>query len=196
MEVDLKLFATWQPSKLMQCALWLCGIALAICVVVLLGVHRPESWVIAWFCLVAPMMVAIDLAEKRLPDLLTLPVAVACLISVVVCSAVSRDWSLAFQSVSAMLVLTVVFFLMFIVGKGAFGFGDVKLGLSMGLSLGVFGPLYVAWGTVLSFAYGAIVGIVMVLTGKATRNSGIAFGPYLILGTLSMFFVECLNSGL
>lgn len=171
-----------------QTALWLLGLGVTACVVALLGADRLETWVAAWFCLTSPMMVAIDYAEKRLPDLLTLPTALACLGTALTGSAVTGDWTIVVRSVSSMVLLSLVFFILFVVGKGAFGFGDVKLGLSMGASLGAFSYTFVVWGVFFGFLYGALIGLVLMVCRKATRHTGIAFGPYLIFGTLTMFF--------
>jgi prepilin signal peptidase PulO-like enzyme (type II secretory pathway) len=65
-------------------------------------------------------------------------------------------------------------------GKGM-GMGDVKFSMIMGLVLGwpnVLVAFYVA------FISGAIVSVLMLLTGKAKMKSAVPFGPYLILGTL------------
>ncbi len=65
-------------------------------------------------------------------------------------------------------------------GKGM-GMGDVKLAVFMGLWLGwpkIVVAFYVA------FVVGAVVGGVLMLVKKLKRKSLIAFGPFLILGTL------------
>jgi leader peptidase (prepilin peptidase)/N-methyltransferase len=65
-------------------------------------------------------------------------------------------------------------------GKGM-GWGDVKLGLLLGLVLG--------WPLVLvayffAFLTGASTGVILILLGKKKFKSKIAFGPFLILGMM------------
>lgn len=65
-------------------------------------------------------------------------------------------------------------------GKGM-GFGDAKLAIFMGLFLGwpkIVVAFYVA------FITGALVGLTMILLRKVGRRSQIAFGPFLIIGTI------------
>lgn len=69
-------------------------------------------------------------------------------------------------------------------GKGMGG-GDVKLGAFLGLGLG-FPNAIVA--LVLSFLFGALVSIVLILLGKKHFGQSIAFGPFLVLGSLIALF--------
>ncbi len=67
-------------------------------------------------------------------------------------------------------------------GRGM-GFGDVKLGLFLGLLVGY--PQIVP-AIYLAFLTGAIVGVILMLGHKKTLKSAIAFGPFLIGGTVCM----------
>lgn len=65
--------------------------------------------------------------------------------------------------------------------KRGIGFGDVKLAIFMGLFLGwpkIILAMYLA------FIIGAIVGVIGISFKKISRKSQIAFGPFLILGTI------------
>jgi leader peptidase (prepilin peptidase) / N-methyltransferase len=80
-------------------------------------------------------------------------------------------------------VLTALFFLFLVLatkGRGM-GVGDIKLGFLMGLLLG-FPEILAALFT--AFLTGALVGVILILTGKKGLKSKIAFGPFLILGTV------------
>jgi len=61
------------------------------------------------------------------------------------------------------------------------GFGDVKLAFLMGLVLG-FPKIVVAF--YLAFLTGAFVGVILILLGKAKLKQKIAFGPFLVFGTI------------
>ena len=61
------------------------------------------------------------------------------------------------------------------------GDGDVTLAVLMGVLLGGRDTLV---AMVLAFNLAALVGIVMILGGKASRKSLLPFGPFLIFGTL------------
>ena len=67
-------------------------------------------------------------------------------------------------------------------GKGM-GFGDVKFAFIMGFLLGIgkgFIALYIG------FIVGAIVGVVLMVFGTKKLKSRIAFGPFLVIGLLTM----------
>lgn len=62
-----------------------------------------------------------------------------------------------------------------------FGLGDIYLAPSLGLLLGW--PKILP-GVFLSFAMGAIVGVILILLGKKKLGQYLPFGPFLILGTI------------
>jgi len=87
----------------------------------------------------------------------------------------------------AVLIASGFFFLIWWVSQGRWmGFGDVKLAILMGFLLGVPGVLVALF---LSFFFGAIIGIIlMVFKGKKIKSE-IPFGPFLVVGTfISLFF--------
>lgn len=177
-------FRAAQPSRLAWAGLLAAGLALAS----LVGLLQAGSPALGAFCLFAaltPLLIAVDLAEHRLPDVITLPLAGLCLIAVTTGAVISGDWSMLVRAVLSAAGLTAVFSLLFFLGAGSgFGFGDVKLALSIGLCLGAIAPLAVLIGPFLGFLLAAVVGLVLMLTGRATRSSAIALGPYLLAGTL------------
>lgn len=69
-------------------------------------------------------------------------------------------------------------------GKGM-GFGDVKLAFFMGLILG-FPKIVIALFT--AFLTGALMGVILILLKKKKTKSKIAFGPFLVLGTIIAIF--------
>jgi prepilin signal peptidase PulO-like enzyme (type II secretory pathway) len=65
------------------------------------------------------------------------------------------------------------------------GLGDVKLAFLMGLVLG-FPRIIVA--LYLAFLTGAGLSVIMILLKKKRFGQTIAFGPFLVLGTLAALF--------
>jgi leader peptidase (prepilin peptidase)/N-methyltransferase len=126
----------------------------------------------------------IDLDVHRLPDLLVLPsypIAVGLLL---VPTVVTGHWGWLLRSMSAGLVLFVVYLGLALVspGGGGLGFGDVKLAGLLGLLLGWLG-----WGPVIvsvlaAFIIGGLIALLLLLAQRANRSSHIAFGPSMILG--------------
>ena len=76
--------------------------------------------------------------------------------------------------------------LLFAVTKGkGMGFGDVKLAFTMGFMLGILGGLAALY---IGFITGAVIGIILMLIKMKRLKSKIAFGPFLIIGFLTMTF--------
>jgi len=81
-------------------------------------------------------------------------------------------------------MLPILFLFLLTKGKGM-GFGDVKLSFTMGLLLGVpLGLLAIYIG----FFIGAFIGLILMVVGKKRLKSKIAFGPFLVAGTVIALF--------
>lgn len=65
------------------------------------------------------------------------------------------------------------------------GWGDVWLGALAGGLVGLSGALFMM---TLSFGVGAIVGIVLMLSGEKEMKSQLPFAPYLVIGTIGTLF--------
>jgi leader peptidase (prepilin peptidase)/N-methyltransferase len=76
-------------------------------------------------------------------------------------------------------------FLMFVLGRGAFGFGDVKMSLLMGLVVGF--PAVLVGVFVGVFAAGAWV-VPLLLAGVLSRRDYIAYGPFIAIGAVVAIF--------
>lgn len=84
-------------------------------------------------------------------------------------------------------ILIAGFFLSLIIltkGKGMGG-GDVKLGAIIGLALSFPNALV---ALMLSFISGSIISLFLILLGKKTLKQHIAFGPFLVFGSLVALF--------
>ena len=64
------------------------------------------------------------------------------------------------------------------------GGGDIKLVLAMGVILGLRG---MALALLIAFNVAALIGIVLIATRKRGRRDQIAFGPFLVGGTIVSF---------
>jgi len=77
-----------------------------------------------------------------------------------------------------------------LVSRGGMGAGDLKLMAMIGLFVGLRG---VAVVLLAAFIFGALVGVTMMLSGRATRKSALPFAPYLALATvLEVFWGEAI----
>jgi leader peptidase (prepilin peptidase)/N-methyltransferase len=134
----------------------------------------------AWF---ASLVVgfAIDLDQRLLPDELTLPaIPIALLLDVtgsnpLVGSALPAAVAVAIVVPAAMYLLSVPF------GAGAFGIGDVKLLVGVGLMTGL---LRTVGGLLAGLLVAGLVLAVLLAARRIGRRTYVPFGPFLIFGAL------------
>ncbi|MER5294883.1 A24 family peptidase [Streptomyces pharetrae] len=145
---------------------------------------RPE---LAVWLLVVPvgvLLAVIDVRVRRLPDVLTLPLAGAVpglLGLAALAPGHVGSWTTALLG---SLALGGGYLLLFLINPSGMGFGDVKLALGMGAALGWYGWPAVLLGTFAAFVLGALYGGALVVVRRAGRGTAIAFGPFLLVGTL------------
>jgi leader peptidase (prepilin peptidase)/N-methyltransferase len=92
------------------------------------------------------------------------------------------DYAALIRASIGLAILWALYLIMALAYPGGMGFGDVKLAGVLGLFLG-----YLGWGTFVvgafaAFLLGGIFAIGLVLTRRATRKSGIPFGPWMLAG--------------
>ena len=130
---------------------------------------------------------AIDLDQRLLPDELTLPVIPIALILDVT----GRNPLVGAELVPAIaiaVVLPVGLYLASIpFGAGAFGLGDVKLLVGVGLMTGF---LRTFTGLLSGLLAAGVVLVVLLATRRIGRRTFVPFGPFLIFGALWGIFVR------
>ncbi|MFD5472437.1 prepilin peptidase [Streptomyces sp. NPDC127105] len=143
---------------------------------------RPE--LVVWLLLapVGVLLAVVDFRVRRLPDVLTLPLAGAALALLGPAALVpghAGHWPTALYGA---LALGGGYFVLFLVNPAGMGFGDVKLALGAGAVLGWYGWPVVLLGTFAGFLFGALYGGALVAVRRAGRKTAIAFGPFLVAG--------------
>lgn len=143
---------------------------------------RPELGVWLLAAPVALLLAEVDRAVNRLPDVLTLPMALgtAALLGVAaLLPGAAGSWPRALLGAVA---LAGTYGVLFLIQPNGMGFGDVKLALTLGAALGWYGWDVLVGGAFLGFLAGAVYGTVLVLRGRAGRRTAMAFGPFMVLG--------------
>jgi leader peptidase (prepilin peptidase)/N-methyltransferase len=163
-------------------------VALTSCLAFLGLVARwDEPWELVVLALfIGPLIVllATDLDQRLLPDLLTVPLAFYAA-AVSVPSVVGIDLnpllagkSLGFASAIAAAVLAPLLLAVSDrVFRGALGGGDLKLAISLGLMCGV--TLLLAGFLVASIVFAAVL-VVLLVTRRLTLRTAVPFGPVLV----------------
>ncbi len=150
-------------------------------------------WGIALVLLV--ILFAYDAKWFLLPDSMMWPfIAVSALIASVGVLFAANGSEALLDTALAVLVLSGLYLVLWAVSNGEWvGFGDVKLGLGLGLLLG-------SWQLALLTLFlanliGTLIVLPGLLTGKLSRKAHIPFGPLLIIGfIISLYFGHAIIS--
>jgi leader peptidase (prepilin peptidase) / N-methyltransferase len=143
------------------------------------------SWVLPALLYLAAISIAltiIDLELKRLPNAITLPsypIAAALLTMAAIADGEPERLVRAAVCGAA---LWIFYFILRVINPGGMGYGDVKLAGVLGLYLGFFGWQHAVVGVFLAFIVGGVVGIALMVVGRAGRKTQIPFGPYMLGG--------------
>lgn len=130
-------------------------------------------------------LAAIDADVHRLPNAITLPLVLLELALLAGASAATGDWaSLRRAGLAALVVGGGTLVLAVLVHGRSIGVGDAKLVISLAAVLGWLSWAHVLVGLWLGFVLGGVVALGLLLARRADRGTHLAFGPYLVGGTL------------
>ncbi len=149
------------------------GIFVALAVATLAGVV-PFAAAVALALLVPAGIV--DAHEHRLPDIWLAAALVGLVVTIPVTVALGGSIDVGAVAIGAV-VMCAPIALLHLVSPAAMGFGDVKLSIVSGAALGT-----VDWR--LTLVALTLAGLLGATFGVATQRRTIAFGPFLIVGTL------------
>jgi leader peptidase (prepilin peptidase)/N-methyltransferase len=124
----------------------------------------------------------VDLRVRLLPNAVVLPSYGVVIALLTVAAAWSDAWGSLLRALAGGVALWVFLAFLGVLAPSGMGFGDVKLGGVLGITLGWFGLAYVVVGILVAFVLGGLVSLGLVLTRRATRTTAIPFGPFLVLG--------------
>src|SRR6266508_74974 len=164
---------------------WSVEIMLIVALAALAWARLP-AWIVpayAWWTTIGVALAFIDVAVRRLPDRLTWTAAGGFL--ALAAPAVWHGYGSAWlRAAGSAALLTVVIGLCAWAWPALIKHGDVKYGAAIGGAAG-----WVSWFSLYAAVFtatflGALVGIGLIATGRASRGSHLPFGPFLLTGTL------------
>lgn len=133
------------------------------------------------YVVVLVLLLATDLDQRLMPDILTLP-----MIPLALLFALSGQNPLVGDQIvpaiaAAVIIPAVLYLPSLLFGPGAFGQGDVKLLVTVGL---VSGGYRAVAGVFAGLIVAGVVIVILLITRRVTLKTYIPFGPFLILGAL------------
>lgn len=142
-------------------------------------------WLLAVVLLV--LLAAYDIKWQLLPDIINFAFIAVSVAFIVLKSFIGTAPVDIMSALGAVGILAGLYAFIYVFSKGAWiGFGDVKLGIGLGLLLGDWSLAFLA--LFLANLIGCVVVLPGVLLKRLGSGSRIAFGPLLIVGTLIAFW--------
>lgn len=151
-----------------------------------------EPGLIPWFLVLAAGCIAlaiIDLETKRLPQPITVTLAIASIPGFIVAGLVSGEWPLLRVALSALMWLLVFGIPWYATAGRGVGFGDVKLAPVIGAALGWLGWSVSVVGLAAGLLLGTVVGLGLIVASRAGRKTAVPYGPFMITGAAASVFV-------
>jgi leader peptidase (prepilin peptidase) / N-methyltransferase len=124
----------------------------------------------------------IDVERMILPKKIVYPLTVLVAALLLLAAAETGRWHSYVIGIACAAGWFVVFFAMNLASPRLLGFGDVRLALVLGLSLGWLGFGYVLLGFFAANLIGAVTGITLIATKHMDRQSRIPYGVFLAAG--------------
>lgn len=140
------------------------------------------TWLVAVVALV--ILLVYDLKWFLLPDRVVFPlIAVSAIYASLTVAQADDIGSALFTTAGAIFVLSGIYYGLWLISKGRWiGFGDVKLGIALGLLTGSWQLALLA--LFLANFIGTLIVLPALLTKKMSRSTQVPFGPLLILGAV------------
>ncbi|MEU8784178.1 A24 family peptidase [Streptomyces sp. NPDC048637] len=143
---------------------------------------RPE--LVAWLVMapVAVLLTAVDWRARRLPDALTLPLAVVGVALLGLGGWLTGETGAWRRALLGGLFLGAFYLLLYLVNPRGIGLGDVKLAVGLGIALGWYGWRTLVVGGAAGVLIGALYAAGLLLVRREARKAAMPLGPFMIIG--------------
>lgn len=144
------------------------------------------SWVLIpylGFVLLTAALIVTDLEEFRIVDRLNLPGSALLALALAVSAAFDGSWGSLLRGFGGAAAYFAGASVLFVLVRGrGFGAGDVKLAPQLGLFTAYLGWSVLGWAVFATAMIGGVVALVLIVTGGATRQTELPYGPPMVLG--------------
>jgi leader peptidase (prepilin peptidase)/N-methyltransferase len=161
--------------------------ALTAVLFTLTAVRFGASWTLpAELAFVAALiaLAAVDLERYLLPRAILYPSGALVVIGLLVAAAATDRWGRLGVAALCGLGAFALFFAIHFAKPAWLGFGDVRLAALLGLGLGWIGPWYLFIGFMAANLAGALLGVGLMVVGRASRTTALPYGVFLGAGSV------------
>lgn len=144
----------------------------------------PDAIAFALLGALGVALAAIDIAVKRLPDRLTLPLYPGLIALLGLATVFDGDPANFLRALLGGVVLGGGYLLLAVASRGQLGGGDVKLAGGLGIALGWLGWPTLVTGAALGFVLMGIVSLGLLAVRRITLQHAVSFGPFMLAGAL------------
>ena len=133
-----------------------------------------------WFVAITVTLTLTDMDTKLIPNRILFPGTVVALVLLIGGGLIENGPIV--RALGGGALYFVLLFVLALIARGGFGFGDVKLAFLLGMF-----AAYQSWDTLIvaifaAFLLGGLVSLLLVVFRIRSRKDAIPFGPYLVLG--------------
>jgi leader peptidase (prepilin peptidase)/N-methyltransferase len=128
------------------------------------------------------LLVSIDLAALRLPNVIVGPLYIVVTVALAVAAGVNGEPLRLARAAGAAALLILLYFVLAFIRPSGMGLGDVKFVGVLGLFLGWLGWSQVMVGTMAAFVLSSVIGLALVAAKRVNLKTGLPFGPWMIAG--------------
>jgi leader peptidase (prepilin peptidase) / N-methyltransferase len=149
------------------------------------AVRLGPHWELADYCVFFAALVAlsaIDIDRHLLPSRIIYPTAGATVVLLGLASGLEARGRPALDGLAGATLAFSLLLLIHLIQPSGMGFGDVRLAGLIGLNVGWLGLARVGVALLGGFVLGSVVGLGLMVLGRAGRKSRIPFGPFLAGG--------------
>ena len=143
------------------------------------------EWVLPayiWFVGVTVVLSLTDLDHKLIPNRILFPSSIVGTILLGIGAVLDGHVAAFGRALLGAVAYFAMLFILALIARGGFGYGDVKLSWFLGLFAAYLGWAELLVAAFMPFAVGGVVSILLLITRIKGRKDYIPFGPYMVIG--------------
>jgi leader peptidase (prepilin peptidase)/N-methyltransferase len=145
------------------------------------------AYLVFFTCLL--VVSVIDLEHSIIPNRIVYPTIFVAVPLLALAAVAKGDVGRLWIALAGGGIAFAVLFVVHLVSPESMGFGDVRLSFILGLFLGWLSMSHVVAGLFIGFVLGAVVGLLLMVSGRRGRKDSVPFGPFLAGGAaVAVFF--------